>query len=53
MRKAYKVPATLGFVPGRVTFVIDKEGVVRHAFNSQMNAAKHVDEALGILKASR
>jgi len=53
VRKAYKVPATLGFVPGRVTFVIDKEGVVRHAFNSQMNAAKHVDEALGILKTSR
>jgi len=51
VRRAYKVPATLGLLPGRVTFVIDREGVVRHAFNSQLNATKHVDEALAILKA--
>jgi peroxiredoxin Q/BCP len=49
-RKAFGVPATLGLLPGRVTFVIDKQGVVRHVFNSQMNPTKHVDEALDILK---
>jgi thioredoxin-dependent peroxiredoxin len=49
VRAAFGVPATLGLLPGRVTYVIDKEGVIRHAFNSQFNPAKHVEEALGVL----
>jgi peroxiredoxin Q/BCP len=51
LRKQYGVPATLGLLPGRVTYVIDKEGVVRHIFNSQFGATRHVEEALKILKA--
>jgi peroxiredoxin Q/BCP len=51
VRSAFGVPATLGLLPGRVTYVIDKQGVIRHAFNSQINATQHVDEALGILKS--
>ncbi|MEM8810705.1 MAG: peroxiredoxin [Cyanobacteria bacterium P01_G01_bin.38] len=51
VRKAYGVPATLGLLPGRVTYVIDKDGVVRHVFNSQFNPKKHVDEALSVLKS--
>lgn len=50
VRKAYGVPATLGLLPGRVTYVIDKTGTVRHLFNSQFNPKKHVDEALSVLK---
>lgn len=50
VRKQYGVPATLGLLPGRVTFVIDREGIVRHVFNSQLQATRHVDEALKILK---
>ncbi len=50
VRKRYGVPATLGLLPGRVTFVIDRDGIVRHVFNSQLQATKHVDEALGVLK---
>jgi len=53
VRTAFGVPATFGLLPGRVTFVIDKEGVVRHAFNSQINATKHVAESLTVLRASR
>jgi thioredoxin-dependent peroxiredoxin len=49
VRKAFGVPSSLGVLPGRVTYVIDKKGVVRHAFNSQLNPAKHVQEALGVL----
>jgi len=49
VRKAYGVPPSLGLIPGRVTYVIDKEGTVRHVFNSQMNPEKHVEEALRIL----
>ncbi len=50
VRKLYGVPATLGLLPGRVTFVIDAEGVVRHAFNSQLAATRHVGEALDVLR---
>lgn len=50
VRKAYGVPATLGLLPGRVTYVIDKAGTVRHIFNSQFNPKGHVAEAMGILK---
>lgn len=50
VRKQFGVPTTLGLLPGRVTYVIDKEGIVRHMFNSQFLATKHVEEALKVLK---
>jgi peroxiredoxin Q/BCP len=50
VRKRYGVPATLGLLPGRVTFVIDRDGIVRHVFNSQLQATKHVDEALAVIR---
>ena len=50
VRKAYGVPATLGLIPGRVTFVIDRQGVVRHVFNSQAQATRHVSESLETLR---
>ena len=50
VRKQYGVPATLGLLPGRVTFVIDKQGVVRRTFNSQFQATKHVSEAIAALR---
>jgi peroxiredoxin Q/BCP len=46
LRKAFGVPKTLGFLPGRVTYVIDRDGIVRHVFNSQLQGEKHVEEAL-------
>ncbi len=50
VRKLYGVPSNMGFVPGRVTYVIDKSGVVRHIFNSQMHPEEHVNEVLKILR---
>lgn len=38
--------ALFGLAPGRVTFILDREGVVRHKFDSLFKAKKHVDEAL-------
>src|SRR3990172_3766573 len=32
VRKLYGVPSTLGIIPGRETYVIDKEGVVKSVF---------------------
>jgi thioredoxin-dependent peroxiredoxin len=51
IRKQFGVPSDLlGLLPGRVTFVADKKGKVIFVFNSQKQAAKHVDEALRVLK---
>ena len=50
VRKAFGVPRTMGVIPGRVTYVCDSAGVIQHVFNSQMQATRHVDEALGIVK---
>jgi peroxiredoxin Q/BCP len=51
VRDAYGVPKTLGLLPGRVTFVIDRDGIVRSTFNSQFGADKHVPAALAALRA--
>jgi peroxiredoxin Q/BCP len=51
LRKAYGVPATMWILPGRVTYVIDRQGVVRHVFDSQLQATRHIDEALGVVRS--
>ena len=49
--KAFGVSNRLGgLLRGRVTYVIDKQGVVQHLFNSQVKVLKHVNEALETLK---
>jgi thioredoxin-dependent peroxiredoxin len=50
VRKSYGVPAVLGLVPGRVTYVIDREGTVRHVFNSMTNIGQHISDALRIVR---
>lgn len=50
LRKAFGVPKTLGFLPGRVTYVIDRQGIVRMAFSAQMTADRHVTEALEVVR---
>lgn len=54
IRKQFGVATNfLGLLPGRVTYVADKNGKVIYIFNSQTQATKHVDEALRILKKSK
>jgi len=50
VRKAYGVPAVMGFIPGRVTYVIDRTGTVRHVFSSMTNIDGHVSEALEVVR---
>lgn len=45
LQKLYGVPATLGLIPGRITYVIDKNGIVRSVYNSQFSTAAHVQTA--------
>ena len=51
VRAAYAVPKTMGLFPGRMSFVIDQRGVIRHAFNSQLRAQAHIDKALDVLRS--
>ena len=53
VRRMYGVPNTFGIFPGRVTYIIDEAGVVRHVFSSQIGAVKHVEGALKSLAAIR
>jgi peroxiredoxin Q/BCP len=46
VRELYGVRTTLGVLPGRVTFVIDRDRIVRHAFSSQLRFLGHVEKAL-------
>jgi thioredoxin-dependent peroxiredoxin len=50
VRKSYGVPAVLGMLPGRVTYVIDRTGTVRHVFNSMTKISHHIDDALTVVK---
>jgi len=49
-RRAFGVPKSMGLLPGRVTYVIDREGIVRHVFSSQFAADRHVNEALDVVR---
>ena len=50
VRKLYEVPrALLGLLPGRVTFVIDRDGAVQYIFNSLSGATDHVRHAKQVL----
>jgi len=53
VRKRYGVPSTFGLLPGRVTYIIDKQGIVRHIFSAPFTPQKHVAEALKVLQALR
>lgn len=47
VRKQFGVPGSLfGLLPGRVTYVFDKDGKLIHIFNSQLKAKAHIPEAL-------
>lgn len=51
VRKAFGVPNDLfGLIPGRYTYIINKEGVILQIFNSAFNAEKHIEEALKTLR---
>ena len=50
VRRLFSVKKTWGLLPGRATFVIDRDGIVRHIFSSQFEAATHVTEALAALQ---
>jgi thioredoxin-dependent peroxiredoxin len=51
LRAQFGVPADLfGLLPGRVTYIVDRQGIIKYIFNSQIRIEKHISEALRILK---
>ena len=54
IRKKFGVPTSFfGLLPGRVTYVINKEQKVVYIFNSQSNISGHINESLKILKEQK
>jgi thioredoxin-dependent peroxiredoxin len=51
LREKMGVKKTLGMLKGRVTFVIDREGVIRDRFESQVRVKKHVANALELVRS--
>lgn len=48
--RLYQVPRDLlGLLPGRATYVIDKEGIIRGIFRSALQFKRHVEEAQRII----
>ena len=41
---------TFGLFPGRVTYLVDAEGFVRHVFSSKFGVERHVEEAIEALR---
>jgi peroxiredoxin Q/BCP len=53
LRKAFQVPNAMLVLPGRVTYVIDGKGVIRHVFNNLLDGPAHRREALKALQELR
>jgi peroxiredoxin Q/BCP len=50
LRKLFGVPNPLGVIPGRVTYVIDRQGVVRLVFSALFASDDHVRKALAAVQ---
>ena len=50
LRQAFGVPNVLGLLPGRVTYVIDGQGIVQHVFNNLLDGPAHRREAIAALQ---
>ncbi len=51
LRRKARIPSSfMGLLPGRVTFVIDRDGKVAHVVNNQFDFKVHTKEAINVLK---
>lgn len=50
LRRLFGVPNPLGVIPGRVTYVIDRQGVVRLVFSALLASDDHVRKALAAVQ---
>jgi peroxiredoxin Q/BCP len=52
LRKLFGVPNALGVIPGRVTYVIDRQGVIRLVFSALFASDDHVRQALAAVQGA-
>jgi peroxiredoxin Q/BCP len=52
VRKLYGVTKKFGLIPGRATYVIDREGKIQHVYSALSESSQHVEEALRVLTRS-
>ena len=50
LRKKFGVPKFLGIIEGRVTYIIDSKGLIRHVFEDLLNGPAHIKEAIKVVK---
>ena len=50
LRREIGVPKTLGFLEGRVTYIINSHGTIVHIFEDLLNGPAHIKEAIRALK---
>ena len=50
-RKGFGVKTSFGLIPGRVTFVIDSDGVIQERFSSQFRAKAHIAKSIATLRS--
>ena len=50
LRKKFGVPKTLGFIEGRVTYIVNSTGIIIHIFEDLLNGPAHIKEAVRALK---
>ena len=50
LRKQFGVPKVLGFIEGRVTYIINSQGIIIHIFEDLLNGPAHIKEAIRALK---
>ena len=50
LRKKFGVPKKLGFIEGRVTYLIDSNEMIIHIFEDFLNGPAHIKEAIRALK---
>jgi peroxiredoxin Q/BCP len=53
LRRLFGVPRSLlGLMPGRTTYVIDKQGIVRLVYTAALASQGHVEQALAAVKGT-
>ena len=50
LRRKFGVPKIFGFIEGRVTYIIDSNGIIVHIFEDLLNGPAHIKEAIKALK---
>ncbi len=50
LRNQFGVPKKLGFIEGRVTYIINSERIIKHIFEDLLNGPAHIKEAIKALK---